>query len=295
MIINRPNLESVRAGFQSVYDSAFSAAQPQWNRVAMEVNSTSSKEEYGWLGSSTSFRKWVGERVLQNLKEHGFTIRNEAFENTVPVSRDAIEDDTIGIYKPMLEMLGQDAAMHPDELVFTLLKNSFTGLCYDGQYFIDTDHPVVGENGAIVSVSNSGGGSGLPWFLLDTRKPIKPLIFQKRRAYEFVAKDDPKDDNVFERREFVYGVDSRVNAGYGLWQLAYGSKQTLDATNYGLGRTSMQSIRGDNGRPLNIMPNLLVVGPANETAARTLLSAEQINGTTNIHRNTAELLVCPWL
>ncbi|WP_435640325.1 Mu-like prophage major head subunit gpT family protein [Micavibrio aeruginosavorus] len=296
MNINRQNLEGVRAGFTSLYTSALSSAKPQWSKVAMEVNSTSAEEKYGWLGSSTRFSPWLGERVLQNLKEHDFAIKNVAFENTVPVLRDNIEDDKLGTYKPMFEMLGHDAAMHPDELVFGLLKNGFSKLCYDGQYFFDTDHPVLDENKIAQSVSNFGGGAGAAWFLLDVSKPVRPIIFQKRRGYEFVAMDDPKDSNVFNRREFVYGVDARVNAGYGLWQLAYGSKQTLDETNYGSARAAMQSFKGDNGRPLNVTPNLLVVGPSNETAARKLLAAENLaNGETNIHRNTAEILVVPYL
>ena len=61
------------------------------------------------------------------------------------------------------------------------------------------------------------------WYLLDTKKPLKPFIFQRRKAPVFVAKDSPDDEGVFMKKEFLFGVDSRDNAGYGLWQLAYGS------------------------------------------------------------------------
>ncbi len=66
-------------------------------------------------------------------------------------------------------------------------------------------------------------GSPTAWFLLDTRKPVKPFIFQRRTSPVFVSKDTPDDENVFMKKEFIFGVDSRDNAGYGLWQLAYGS------------------------------------------------------------------------
>ena len=58
------------------------------------------------------------------------------------------------------------------------------------------------------------------WFLLSTRNVIKPLIFQMRKAPEFVAVDNPSDSQVFSNRLFRYGVDARYNAGYGLWQMA---------------------------------------------------------------------------
>lgn len=296
MQINKQNLLAMSAGFTALYTNAIAAAKPNWNKVAMEVPSTGAEQKYGWLGSTTRFREWLGERVLQNLTQHDFSIKNINFENTISVDRNNIEDDQLGIYKPMFEQLGYDSAMHPDDLVFQLIKDGFSKLCYDGQNFFDTDHPVLDANGVAQSVSNSGGGASAAWFLLDTSKPVRPFIFQKRRGYEFIAKDDPKDDNVFSRREYVYGIDARVNAGYGLWQLAYGSKQTLDETNYGGARAAMQGFKGDNGRPLNVTPNLLVVGPSNETAARKLLTAESgANGATNIYRNTAELLVVPYL
>ena len=64
------------------------------------------------------------------------------------------------------------------------------------------------------------------WVLADVTQPIKPLILQRRKEPEFVRKDDARDDNVFNQREFVYGYDDRKAAGFGFWQLAYGSTGT---------------------------------------------------------------------
>lgn len=58
------------------------------------------------------------------------------------------------------------------------------------------------------------------WFLLSTNGPMKPFIFQRRQAPQFVAHDNPQSDIVFMQKKFHYGVDSRFAAGYGLWQLA---------------------------------------------------------------------------
>ena len=57
---------------------------------------------------------------------------------------------------------------------------------------------------------------------------IKPVIFQRRRDYDLRRMDMRDDEHVFMRDNYRYGVDARVNAGYGLWQLAYGSKQSPD-------------------------------------------------------------------
>lgn len=58
------------------------------------------------------------------------------------------------------------------------------------------------------------------WYGLCTTQVLKPLIFQQRKAPEFVSLDNPTDVNAFLRKKFFYGVDSRFNVGYGIWQLA---------------------------------------------------------------------------
>jgi phage major head subunit gpT-like protein len=64
------------------------------------------------------------------------------------------------------------------------------------------------------------------WFLLCTNKFLKPFIFQKRKPVELTALTRNNDENVFMRDEFVWGADGRSNAGYGFWQMAYGSDGT---------------------------------------------------------------------
>ena len=296
MLINKTTLDAIKKNFKSLYDASFNKAEPKWDKVAMHVKSNTAANVYGWLGSTTRVREWIGERVIQNLTQHDFEIKNKDWEDTIGVSRNAIEDDNLGVYTPMIGQLGDDAASFPDELVFGLLAAAFTTVCYDGQYLVDTDHPVLNADGTTSSVSNHGGGASSAWFLIDDTKMIKPIIFQDRKPFEFVAKDDPKDDNVFDRKEFIYGVDGRMNVGVGLWQLIQGSKQTLNATNYQASRSAMISLKADNGRPLRLNPSLLVVGPSNEQAAKELLEAERNNaGATNVHRNTAKLLVVPEL
>jgi len=246
-------------------------------------------------------RKWIGDKVVKALEAFKYTIVNHSFEATVAVRRDDIEDDNLGIYGPQAQMAGWSAKQWPEELVFDLVNNGFTSECYDGQYFLDTDHPVAG-----VSVSNKGTvalscatqaaviasygaartammslkdeegrplnvvpdvllvppaleaialaimnndrledgktnpykgtakvvvsprlTSSTAWYLLDTSKPVKPFIFQERKAPVFVQQTGEDNDDVFMRGEYKFGAEARGNAGYGLWQLAYGSTGTV--------------------------------------------------------------------
>jgi phage major head subunit gpT-like protein len=296
MIVNAQNLSMAFTGFKAAFANAFAGAAIDYDQISMEVPSTTAIEAYAWLGATTGFREWVGDRVLQKLKQHNYTITNKDFENTVEVPRNAFADDQYGIYAPLMSQLGQDAKEHPATLLYALLKAGFATTCYDGQFFFDTDHPVLDSTGAEVSVSNSGGGSGTPWFLLDTTRVMRPLILQKRSPYNFVSMDSDKDENVFMRKKFIYGVDARLNVGYGLWQLAYGSKATLDATSFNAAYAGMQAMKGDNGRPLGLRPKLLVVPPSLRATAMELVKAERnAAGATNINKDVVDVLSTPWL
>jgi phage major head subunit gpT-like protein len=291
MIINQAGLAAIYKGFKTVFNEAFGGVETFFQRVAMVVPSSVREETYAWLGAFPKMREWVGDRHIKNLKAHKHTITNKDWETTVEVDRNDIEDDAIGVYKPLIAEMGRAAAVHPDELIAALLAAGFSSLCFDGQYFFDTDHP-VGDG----TVANFGGGAGTAWYLLDASRQIKPLIFQTKRDVQFVGKDRPEDDNVFMRKKYLYGADRRDNGGYGLWQLAYASKDTLNAANYGAARAAMMAFKDDEGKPLGVMPSLLVVPPTLEGAAREiLLNEREASGATNKWRNTAELLVTPWL
>lgn len=296
MQITRANLAAAYTGFQTAFNAGLNGVESQWQRVAMRTDSTTSEEVYPWLGDLPGMREWLGARQVHALKEHGFTIRNKPYEATVEVDRDHIMDDRLGIFAPLMTELGRSAATHPDLLVFGLLAGGFTTLCYDGQYFFDTDHPVEAPDGTVTTATNMATGSGNPWFLLDTTRVIKPLIYQQRMAPQFVALDKVDDDSVFMRRKYTYGVDGRWAAGYGLWQLAFGSKATLDADGYEVARTAMTGRLKSNGQPAGISPNLLVVGPSNERKGREVLKSQRdAVGADNVWAGTAELYVCPWL
>jgi len=283
MIVNSAALGLALKGFETIYSEANLAAVSQYARVAMDVPSSAQSEDCGWLGQWPNMREWIGARHVNNLSASGFTIKNRLFESTVSIKRTDIEDDRLGLFAPVFREMAATAKRHPDEIVFGLLKQGFATNACDGQFFFDADHPVLDETGATVSVANTEGGSGAPWFLLDTTRAMRPVIWQTRTLYELQHLDGTSDENVLLRDEFLYGVRARPNAGFGLWQLAWGSRQPLTPASYAAARAAMQAFRGDGGRLLGIMPNLLAVSPANEEAARKIVNSQLINaGESNI-------------
>jgi phage major head subunit gpT-like protein len=296
MFLTDETLDLVFRGFKTTFNDAYMEAQVNWDQIAMTVPSASREEQYGWLGNVPGMREWLGPRVVHSLKAYGFSIVNKKFESTVAVQREDIADDKLGIYKPAFAHMGQAARRHPEELIFGLLARGFETLCYDGQYFFDTDHPARTIEGVESTVSNMQAGSETPWFLFDTSKALRPMIWQEREAPELQTMRESSNPHVFKNDEFLYGVRSRANCGFGLWQLGFGSKDTLNGTNYAAARAAMMGFRGENGQLLGITPTVMVVPPALEEAALHILNAERNEaGASNVWKGTADLIVTPYL
>jgi phage major head subunit gpT-like protein len=296
MLINSTSLAALRVGFSTAFAGGLSQTASMHARIATVIHSSQKEQKYGWLGKMPNVREWIGPRAVMSLAEHDYSIKEKPWELTIGVDRDDIETDNLGIYAPMFTEMGMSTGSKWDMLCYGLLKQGWTNECYDRQNYFDTDHPVLDENGDETTVANTDGGAGTPWFLLDTNRALKPVILQKRKDFQFVAKDKETDDNVFDKKEFVYGADARGNAGFGFWQFSWGSKQPLDAAHYATARAAITGMKGDYGRPLGLMPNLLVVPPSLESAARKLLNSEYgAGGESNEWKGTAELLVVSWL
>jgi phage major head subunit gpT-like protein len=142
---------TLKKGLLTNFFEGFNGAAAQWDQVATKVPSTAASEDYGWLGSVPRLREMKGERVPQKLLDYTYTLKNKEFEASIEVRRSDLKDDQTGKFGPLVQSIGESAKVYPDELVFgALLPNGFTSLCYDGQYFFDTDHP-VGNTGGVQS------------------------------------------------------------------------------------------------------------------------------------------------
>ena len=220
MEVSPQNLSALFTGFDVVFQRGFEKPPSYYESICSIVRSSSRVSTYPWLGRTTKFREWLGDRVIQALEAHSYTIANRNFEDTVSIDRNDIEDDTYGVYEPIIEQLGWDTKVHPDMLLFQMIKNSVTTpssvIGYDGQPFFSSTHPVgpLGRADADSTASNiNSSGSGPYWFLIDASRAIRSFIFQLRREYAVTRMSSINDEAVFNRREFRYGVDGRANTG----------------------------------------------------------------------------------
>lgn len=288
MILNSGNLAALAQAVSMRFNQGLGRPVTDWRPVAMEIPSSTGENAYPYLKEFGTIREWIGDREIQNIAKGDFKIPNKTFEETHGIPREAVADDSYGLYGTMYEQTGQNVAAFPAEQVYGLLKAGFTTLGPDGQYFFDTDHPV----GAGV-VSNHLGGAGEAWYIIDSSKVFKPLIWQPRQSFDLVRLFDPTDPNVFFKKQFIWGVDGRAGVGFSpFWQLAIASKQALDDTNVSAALTALSVQKGETGKPLGINGTHFICSPALGETARRLFTLERLaNGQDNPLKGRLQVVV----
>lgn len=305
MIVTPASINALMTSFRKDFKNGLDAAPSQFKKVAMVVNSSTRSNTYGWLGKFPSLQEWVGKRVVQQMEAHGYIIANKTFEGTVGISRDDFEDDNLGIYSPIFQEMGRSAAVQPDEMIFDILGKGFSQPCYDGQNFFDKEHPVypkvdgTGDATNTANIVEQAGFNGLPFYLLDCSRAVKPLIFQERRKPELVTRTRIDDEHVFMDNEFLFGASTRRAAGYGFWQMAVAVKGDLTLENLWKGWQQMRAFEGDGGKKLGLKPTHIVVPVGLEKTAEQLLNRELFaEGNTTVSnemKGKLELLVADYL
>lgn len=142
MLINKDTIRNLFTNIKTTFQKAFNDTPVVWTKIAMRVPSTGAANDYVWLEGFPKMRRWVGEKFIKNLKARRYVIFNDDFEATIEVKRNDIKDDNLGMVGVQATSAGKSAKEWPDDLVFGAVNKGTTELCFDGQYFFDTDHPV---------------------------------------------------------------------------------------------------------------------------------------------------------
>jgi phage major head subunit gpT-like protein len=124
----------------------------------------------------------------------------------------------------------------------------------------------------------------------------------------FSANPTAFDGVAFFNASHPVDVSAGASGPLGTYSNLNASGMALTAPNYGAVRAQMRAFKGADGQPLNVTPNLLIVPPALEEAARIILNADfiasfvqgnstagNVGSAVNVWKGTADLLVIPEL
>lgn len=155
--MNAATLVATQKSFRALFLQSFDGVVASWPKHAMEIQSSNAAEILQWLGRVAAMREWIDTKVAAGLTGFDFTVKNKDWESTLEVDRNNIEDEQLGLYSPRIKDLGERAKQHPDSLLSLRRRDGVTALCYDGQFFYDTDH-AEGKSG---TQSNKLTGTGV--------------------------------------------------------------------------------------------------------------------------------------
>jgi len=174
--------------------------------VSVHFDSDQASETYKWLGMVPAMREWIGGRQAKGFRENGITIENKTFEATLNILSDWIRRDKTGQIDIRIAELAQRAVGHWGKLLSTLILNgtgSTSGLCYDGQYFFDSDHS-EGESGTQKNLLTSSEVAAL-----DVTTATTPTVTEAIKAilgviaYMLGYKDDQGEPMNSEAKNFI--------------------------------------------------------------------------------------------
>ncbi|MCK5602110.1 Mu-like prophage major head subunit gpT family protein, partial [Candidatus Pacearchaeota archaeon] len=110
-------------------------------KVAMgPFESDQDSETYNWIGMVPQLREWVGGRQAKGFLENGITIINKMYESTLQILTKDLRRDKTGQLQVRIGEQAKRANSHWAKLLSTLILNGASTVCYDGQFFFDTDH-----------------------------------------------------------------------------------------------------------------------------------------------------------
>ena len=132
---------SSRAIIGRFYQRLEVAMAASWvDQLGMYFTSDQESETYKWLGMAPAMREWVGGRHAKGFRENGITIENKKFEATLEVPVDWMRRDKTGQLMVRVDEMADRAVTHWQSLMSALIAGGESNVCYDGQYFFDTDH-----------------------------------------------------------------------------------------------------------------------------------------------------------
>jgi len=108
--------------------------------ISNYFTSDQASEEYAWLGMSPTLREWIGGRDAKGFRENSLTIINKHYEATLEILVRDLRRDKSGQALVRISEMARRANAHWASLLSTLIVNGEDTVCYDGDYFFDTDH-----------------------------------------------------------------------------------------------------------------------------------------------------------
>jgi phage major head subunit gpT-like protein len=142
MLITPENIAALTRTYNTAWTAALAAGESDLAALKgvlfTEYPSSGSANVYAFLSRMSRWREWLGARVWGNIKADAFVVPNRKFEDSVEVDRDAIEDDSYGMFTALITQMGAGWYTLQRELLASVLLTP--PVCFTGKALLAEDH-----------------------------------------------------------------------------------------------------------------------------------------------------------
>ncbi len=111
--------------------------------LALAIPSTlpgGSSEVYDFIGATPALTKWIGARKPGVPIEYNYAVPNAKYEASAAFPLDWVNNDKTALVERRISAFPMRMDQWKEGLVADLINIADSTVCFDGQYFFDTDH-----------------------------------------------------------------------------------------------------------------------------------------------------------
>lgn len=166
MLVTPANLNLYFTALETRFWGAYGAAAPAYQKLTTTYPVATEQWVSGWIGMLDKYREWIGPRITRQPNPQTYLVQIQNFELTEGIDKFKLDDDTYGIYNPVVDFMGLQAAKWPDYQLRDLLQNQGSQggarqTSLDGLNHWATNHPVSFWDASKGTYPNDYTGGGV--------------------------------------------------------------------------------------------------------------------------------------
>jgi phage major head subunit gpT-like protein len=280
-----PQFDELRAIISTTYQDelnrlAAGENYQEFSQFVLSVPALSRETLFPYFDDAIKMKEWGGQVVFNQVVDALLRrVKIKKFYAGYEINADDLREPAgasgmILTHMEYSKKLANAVSTHPNEIVFSVLRDGMNLECFDGQGLYDTDHPTYNRYGDQVIASNYITGSD-PLFLMVNMNGAKPILFQERESPKFYTNESHEFEVALNGKLKYFVTAERASVPF-MWQGIQACKGALNLTNLQTMWERMQSLHKKDGTPMNQVPTHLVVPPSLTFAAERLINRELI-------------------
>ena len=140
MQVTSATIAALQTTVNMTYKQAYESTEVWYTKLSTTIPSSTLIGTYAWMARLPRMREWLGPRILNNIFNHEYTLKNKDWEDTVSVDRNEMEDDMLGVFTGMVvPELGRQAKQLPQTEIAAVIEDTTT-TTFDGLTFFNASH-----------------------------------------------------------------------------------------------------------------------------------------------------------